>query len=90
MKSKIATIVFSGLVCISAQVLADDSTTTSPQDMQGQDAKTMQDCLAKQKAANATMTQAAMETVCKNELKKSHKKSGNDLVTGPQAPKPQP
>ena len=86
MKYTMATIVFSGLVCMSAQVMADDSAMAGQQDSD----KTMQDCLAKQKAANSTMTQAAMETVCKNEMKKTHKKAGNDLVTGPQAPKQTP
>jgi hypothetical protein len=42
-----------------------------------------------QKATNSSMTQAAMETVCKNEANKHQDKDGNDLATAPQAPKPQ-
>jgi hypothetical protein len=39
----------------------------------------------KQKASNSSMTQSAMETVCKNEMKKH--KDGNDLATGPKPDK---
>ena len=53
----------------------------------GQDAQTIKECMAKQKATNSRMTQQAMETVCKNEAKKNKTKDGNDLATGPQTPK---
>lgn len=45
----------------------------------------MKECMAEQKATNSSMTESAMKTVCKNQMK-SHKglKSGNDLATGPQ------
>jgi hypothetical protein len=49
----------------------------------------MKDCMARQKATNSSMTQVAMETVCRNEAKNHKDKDGNDLATGPQAPKPQ-
>jgi hypothetical protein len=72
-----------GLMALSAQVMADDSSTTPANKDQ-----LMQQCMDKQKAANSGMTQTAMETVCKNEVNKKAK-SGNDLATGTQAPKPQ-
>jgi hypothetical protein len=71
------------LMALSAQVMADDSSTTPANKDQ-----LMQQCMDKQKAANSGMTQTAMETVCKNEVNKKMK-SGNDLATGTQAPKPQ-
>jgi hypothetical protein len=72
----------SGLVSICGQAIGDDSTPTStPREQR------MKDCMARQKATNSSMTQAAMETVCKNEAKNHKDKDGNDLATGPQAPK---
>jgi hypothetical protein len=73
-----------GLVSICGQAIGDDSTPTSTQREQR-----MKDCMARQKATNSSMTQAAMETVCKNDAENHKDKDGNDLATGPQAPKPQ-
>jgi hypothetical protein len=73
-----------GLVSICGQAIGDESTPTSTQKEQR-----MKDCMARQKATNSSMTQAAMETVCKNEAKGHQDKDGNDLATAPQAPKPQ-
>ena len=72
-----------GLVSICGQAIGDDSTPTSTQREQR-----MKDCMARQKATNSSMTQAAMETVCKNEVK-GPKKDGNDLATGPKPEKPE-
>jgi hypothetical protein len=46
----------------------------------------MKACIAQQKATNSSsMSESAMETVCKNQLKKQQAlKNGNDLSTGPQ------
>lgn len=82
MKNAIRLAMFTGIVFMSAQAIADDSTSGT---MTAQQTKAMKDCMAKQKAANSTMTQAAMETVCKNQLKQNDK-NGNDLATGPQTP----
>ena len=49
----------------------------------------MKDCMARQKATNSSMTQAAMETLCKNEAKNGQTKDGNDLATAPKAPSPE-
>jgi hypothetical protein len=84
MKLKIAAAVLVGMAAVAGQAIADDSTNTSSQKSQS-----MKDCMARQKASNSSMTQAAMETVCKNEAKGHTAKDGNDLATGPQAPKPQ-
>jgi hypothetical protein len=69
---------------ISFQVNADPPGSSQS----GNEKQAMKDCMARQKASNSSMTQAAMETVCKNEAKKGKlQKDGNDLATGPQAPK---
>jgi hypothetical protein len=83
MKGIINTVVVAGLVIFGSQAIADDSPPTS----QSKD-QMMKDCMAKQKATNSSMTQEAMETVCKNQIAKQPKE-GNDLATGPQANKPQ-
>jgi len=80
MTYKMTTALLVGLVSICGQAIGDDSTQTEQR---------MKDCMARQKATNSSMTQAAMETVCKNEAKNHKEKDGNDLATGPQAPKPQ-
>ena len=82
MKNTIRLAVVTGVVLIGSQAIADDATSGA---MTAQQTKAMKDCMAQQKAANATMTQAAMETVCKNQIKQKNK-NGNDLATGPQAP----
>jgi hypothetical protein len=84
MMYKMTTALLVGLVSICSQAIGDDSTATSTQKEQR-----MKDCMARQKATNSSMTQAAMETVCKNEAKNHPDKDGNDLATAPQAPKPQ-
>lgn len=86
MTYKMTTALLVGLVSICSQALGDESTPTSARQEQR-----MKDCMARQKATNSSMTQAAMETVCKNEAKKQQgkDKDGNDLATAPQAPKPQ-
>jgi hypothetical protein len=71
-----------GFVAFSAQAIADDSPSNA---MNSKQSQAMKDCMAQQKASNASMTQAAMETVCKNQLKQKDK-NGNDLATGPQTP----
>lgn len=83
MKSMISTMVVAGVVMVGSQAMAQDSPTAS----QSKD-QMMKDCMAKQKATNSSMTQEAMETVCKNQIEKKQK-DGNDLATGPQANKPQ-
>jgi hypothetical protein len=83
MKRMMTGILFAGMVTLSTIAVADDSTTSPTQ------TKAMQDCMDRQKATNSSMTQAAMETVCKNEAKQHKDKDGNDLATGPQVRKPQ-
>jgi hypothetical protein len=86
MTYKMTTVLLVGLVAIVGQAIGDDSAGTSTQREQR-----MKECMARQKATNSSMTQAAMETVCRNEAKgnKDKDKDGNDLATAPQAPKPQ-
>ncbi|HEV7610596.1 MAG TPA: hypothetical protein VGO37_01830 [Steroidobacteraceae bacterium] len=81
MKTPMVSIALAALVVIGAQALADDSSKTSK--TSADKAQMMKDCMARQKATNSSMTQAAMETVCKNEIKGDGQKDGNDLATGP-------
>jgi hypothetical protein len=83
MRSIITSLVVTGLVFFGTQAISQDSPATSANKEQ-----MMKDCMAKQKATNSSMTQEAMETVCKNQIEKKQK-DGNDLATGPQANKPQ-
>jgi hypothetical protein len=76
--------IIAGLVAAGSQAIADDSTNTPAQKQAA-----MKECMDKQKATNSSMTQTAMETVCKNEAKRKKDKDGNDLATAPQDPKPQ-
>lgn len=82
MKGILNPIIVAGLVMVGAQAIADEPTPTATNKDQ-----MMKDCMAKQKATNSSMTQSAMETVCKNQIEKQQK-DGNDLATGPQANKP--
>ena len=87
MKTAIKTVMISMLLAAGAQAIADDSPSAPTPMTQAQKKHMWDDCMAKQKAANAGMTQAAMETACKNEMKKNKlQKDGNDLATGPQTP----
>jgi hypothetical protein len=87
MKTVIKTVILSTLVAAGAQAIADDSPSTPTSMTQSQKKQMWDDCMAKQKAANANLTQAAMETACKNEMKKNKlQKDGNDLTTAPQNP----
>jgi hypothetical protein len=85
MNYKMATLLLAGLVGLGGQAIGDDSATSTSK----QSAQAMKDCMARQKASNSSMTQAAMETVCTNEAKGRKDKDGNDLATAPQAPKSQ-
>ena len=82
MKGILNPIIVAGLVFVGTQAIADDTTPTATNRDQ-----MMKDCMAKQKATNSSMTQSAMETVCKNQIEKQQK-DGNDLATGTQANKP--
>jgi hypothetical protein len=82
MTHKMTTVLLVGLVAICGQAMGDDSTPTQRE-------QRMKECMDRQKASNSSLTQAAMETVCKNEAKGHKDKDGNDLATAPQAPPPQ-
>jgi hypothetical protein len=83
MKTLLKTMILSTLVAAGAQAIADEPPSAPTAMTKAQKKQIWDDCMAKQKAANAGMTQAAMETACKNELKKN-KNDGNNLATGPQ------
>jgi hypothetical protein len=84
MKSVLKSVIISSFVLAGAQAVADDSTSDHGAMSQAQKQQMWNDCLAKQKAANAGLTQAQMETVCKNQMKKGAlQKDGNDLESAP-------
>jgi hypothetical protein len=83
MKTALKTVILSTLVAAGAQAIADEPPSAPTAMTKAQKKQIWDDCMAKQKAANAGMTQAAMETACKNALKKN-KNDGNNLATGPQ------
>jgi len=81
MKMIFKTLVLFAVCGLAGNAIADDSSTQKSQHSQQ-----MKDCMAKQKAANSSLTQEAMKTVCKNEAKGQQTKDGNDLATAPQSP----
>lgn len=86
MKTVIKTVLLSGLLAAGAQAIADDSPSAVPNMTSAQKKQMWNDCMAKQKAENANLTQAAMQTACKNEMKKNKlQKDGNNLATAPQS-----
>jgi len=87
MKNVLKIAIASSLIAASAQAIADDSPSAPTPMTQAQKQQMWNDCMAKQKAANASLTQSAMETACKNEMKKNKlQKDGNDLTTAPTTP----
>jgi hypothetical protein len=87
MKNLFKIVIASSLVMAGAQAIADDSSSAPTPMTQAQKKQMWNDCMAKQKAANSTLTQSAMETACKNEMKKNKlQKDGNDLTTAPTTP----
>ena len=74
-----SSIALAAFLAISAQAVANDGNKTP--NNSADKLQMMKDCMARQKAMNAGMTQAAMETVCKNEAK-GGVKDANDLATG--------
>jgi hypothetical protein len=87
MKNLFKIAIASSLMAVGAQAIADDSPSAPTPMTQAQKKQMWDDCMAKQKAANAGLTQSAMETACKNEMKKNKlQKDGNDLTTAPTTP----
>ena len=80
MKNPLMTVVFASCAVLGAQAVADDSSKSANY---GDKTQMMKDCMERQKAANSSLTHAAMETVCKNEAKGNATKDGNDLATAP-------
>jgi hypothetical protein len=80
MKRSISGLVFTGLIGLSAQVLADDSASMMQQQ------NTMKECVARHKAKDANMADADIKAACKKEM--DMKKTGNDLTSAPPVPPP--
>lgn len=93
MKTAAMSIAFAAIVALGPQAFASDppsSSTTASSDAMNNGApknETMKECMARQKASNASsMSATAMHTVCKNEMKVNKERSqGQDLATGTQA-----
>jgi hypothetical protein len=87
MKNLFKIIIASSLMAAGAQAIADDSPSAPTPMTQAQKKQMWDDCMARQKAANASLTQTAMETACHNEMKKNKlQKDGNDLTSAPTTP----
>ncbi len=94
MKYLLMSAALTGLIAAGTCAVAQDQTQQSSQAMQsdngsnnsGNKAETMKQCMARQRATNSGLTNEAMKTTCRNEMKtnKLHKE-GNDLSSGPQA-----
>ncbi len=94
MKRLLMSVALTGLfaagTCAIAQAQAPQGSQTMQSDNDsnnsGNKAETMKQCMARQRATNSGLTNEAMKTTCRNEMKvnKLHK-DGNDLSSGPQA-----
>jgi hypothetical protein len=77
-------VMMTSLIALGAPAFADDSTGNSADQM-----KSYKACMERQKASNASMTDTAMKTVCKNEAKQGKaQQDGNDLAAGQQKDTP--
>jgi hypothetical protein len=85
MQRSLLAIGLTSMVLLSAPLSAQDSTAHSKKETVAQ---RMKECMDRQKASNSGMTQAAMETTCRNEAKRDGTKDGNDLASGPKAKTP--
>jgi|SRR5271170_4313208 len=99
MKRMLMSAAFTGLVAIGSYAIAQSDGPQSGQAAQstpgGTDysnsgsssnkPETMKQCLARQKSTNSGLTQEAMHTTCKNEMKQQKmQQQGQDLATGTQ------
>jgi hypothetical protein len=86
MKHAIELVVLSGFIALSAQAIADETSSSDTSSQTTMDkSQAMKDCMAKQKATNSGLTHEQMKTTCKNEVSGKKTQDGNDLATGPQA-----
>lgn len=85
MKHAIELIALSGFIALSAQAIADDTSSSTSSQTTMDKSQAMKDCMAKQKATNSGLTHEQMKTTCKNEVSGKKTQDGNDLATGPQA-----
>jgi hypothetical protein len=86
MKHAIELVVLSGFIALSAQAIADETSSSDTSSQTTMDkSQAMKDCMAKQKATNSGLTHEQMKTTCKNEVSGRKTQDGNDLATGPQA-----
>ena len=88
MKSLLISAAMAGVIVSGSCAFAADQTQPATQSGQyssdaGSKDKSMEQCMARQKATNSGLTTAQMQTTCQNEAKT--RKNGNDLATGPQA-----
>jgi hypothetical protein len=99
MKRMLISAAFTGLVAVGSYAFAQtDQAQSSPPAQSstgGTDysnsgssnkPETMKQCMARQKSTNSSLTQEAMHTTCKNEMKQQKmQQQGQDLATGTQS-----
>jgi hypothetical protein len=95
MKRILMSAAFSGLVAVGSYAIAQSDTAQSAQSTPGgadysnsgssSKPETMKQCMARQKSTNSGLTQEAMHTTCRNEMKQQKmRQQGQDLATGTQ------
>jgi hypothetical protein len=90
MKHMLMSAVCASLVAVGSYAVAQSDTqsasgTDYSNSGSSNKSETMKQCMARQKSTNSSMTQEAMQTTCKNEMKQQKlQQQGQDLATGTQ------
>lgn len=91
MKRMLMSAVFTSLVAVGSYAVAQSDTRSAAAGTDYSNSgssnkpETLKQCMARQKSTNSSMTQEAMQTTCKNEMKQQKlQQQGQDLATGTQ------
>jgi hypothetical protein len=91
MKRMLMSAVFTSLVAVGSYAVAQSDTQSAAAGTDYSNSgssnkpETLKQCMARQKSTNSSMTQEAMQTTCKNEMKQQKlQQQGQDLATGTQ------
>jgi hypothetical protein len=96
MKRILMSAAFAGMIAVGSYAAAQSDPAQTPQSQStgsdysnsgsGGKPETMKQCMARQKSTNSGMTQEAMKTTCKNEMKQQKlQQKGQDLGSGTQS-----
>jgi hypothetical protein len=94
MKRILMSAAFTGLMAVGSYAIGQDQAPSGQPAAGGTEysnsgssnkPETMKQCMARQKSTNSSLTQEAMQTTCKNEMKQQKlQQQGQDLATGTQ------